>query len=280
MQDSRTLWLVWLSAALLAILAIRLLIVMSPTLVLSDRPTQPLEIDVVLGSSLSKTLLPPYQQAPSLMNDHRDTDVVSVPGATALETLEMLEWAIHHTRGDIAIEVNAFTLQFSHFSIPAFPWLTAALENQRRIAASMTFTAKQLVGVTPGEVRYKQMNLGRAKKRFAITTREPKANLSYLPQSFLYPRELKAQIRRLAREDRKVVFIWPPAPESGTGSNLASWHRAREHVVEFCLEYKVDCWLPTAPWPDDLFRDLWGHLGPSGRDRFAEEFTDWWDENG
>ena len=281
MQDSKTLWLVWFLATLLAVLTIRLLIGMSPQLALAEQPKEPIGIDVILGSSLSKTLLPPYEDMPSLMNDSRDTDVLSVPGATALETLEMLEWAINHTRGDIVIEVNAFTLQYARHSIPAFPWLTAALEDQRRIAANIVVTVQQLVGLTPGKVRQKRVKLGRSKnkKPFSNDTRKRK-DRTYLPQSFLYSGELKAQTRRLAQENRRVVFLWPPVPEGGAGSDLASWRRAREHVEAFCHNYKVDCWLPTSPWPDHLFMDLWGHLGPSGRDRFALEFTDWWDGNG
>lgn len=280
MQESRTLWVVWFLATLLAVSTIRLLIGMAPTLVLPDRPKEPMAIDVILGSSLSWTLLPPYDEVPSLMNNGRDTDVLSVPGASALETLKMLEWAINHIRGDILIEVNAFTLQYTHLSIPAFPRFTAALENHEKIAANMTITAKQLVGFTPEKLPNPTFTLGRAKKNLSNATREPKVNLSYTPQGFLYSGELKAQIRRLTHEDRKMVFIWPPVPEGGAGSDLASWRRAREHVVAFCHEYKVDCWLPTGPWPDHLFWDLWGHLGPSGRDRFAAEFTEWWDANG
>ena len=279
MQSGKTLWLVWLAATSLAILAIRLLIGMSPQFALAVQLREPIEIDVILGSSLSANLLPPRDEVPSLMNNSRDTDVLSVPGATALETLKMLEWAINHTRGDIVIEVNAFTLQYSNRSIPAFPWFTAALEGQPALAANMTFTVKQLIGLTPGKARQKG-NLGRNKENFTNDIRKPKGRLSYFPQSFLYPRNLKAQIRRLAQKNRKVVFLWPPVPESGAGSDLASWRRAREHVEAFCYDFKVDCWLPTSPWPDHLFMDLWGHLGPSGRDRFAAEFSDWWDENG
>ena len=289
MQEGKTLWLVWLAAISLAILAIRLLIGMSPQFALAVQPKEPIEIDVILGSSLSANLLPPRDEVPSLMNNSRDTEVLSVPGATALETLNMLEWAINHTRGDIVIEVNAFTLQHSHRSIPAFPWFTAALEGQPALAANMTFTVKQLIGLTPGKARQigltprkvrQKGKLGRSKERLPNDIRKPKGRLSYFPQSFLYPENLKAQIRRLAQKNRKVVFLWPPVPEGGAGSDWASWRRAREHVEAFCYDYKVDCWLPTSPWPDHLFMDLWGHLGPSGRDRFAAEFTDWWDENG
>ena len=199
MQEGKTLWLVWLAAISLAILAIRLLIGMSPQFALAVQPKEPIEIDVILGSSLSANLLPPRDEVPSLMNNSRDTEVLSVPGATALETLNMLEWAINHTRGDIVIEVNAFTLQHSHRSIPAFPWFTAALEGQPALAANMTFTVKQLIGLTPRKVRQKG-KLGRSKERLSNDIRKPKGRLSYVPQSFLYPENLKAQISMMVKE--------------------------------------------------------------------------------
>ena len=47
MQEGKTLWLVWLAAISLAILAIRLLIGMSPQFALAVQPKEPIEIDVI-----------------------------------------------------------------------------------------------------------------------------------------------------------------------------------------------------------------------------------------
>ena len=272
-QGAKSLTLVWLVAFAMAVVTILLLT--SPLkITLPMPPKVPLDVDIVVGSSLSKTLLPTYEKLPSLLQKDRDIEVITVAGATAKETLEMLDWAIHHTQGDVFVEANALTLQFTHRAHPLFPWLTAILEGQPAHAAEIAAKMKRLLGMSRKE-KSPTATLGRSSNFSLVNNGRPTRGLSYSPQAFLYSRELRVQIAQLESAQRRLILIWPPVPEGGTGADIGSWQRARNHVVLFCSQFQVECWLPDSPWPNHFFIDFWGHLGPIGRDRFALVFSEW-----
>ena len=272
-QGVKSLTLVWLVAFAMA-MAMILQVTPAPKLKLPKTPNVPLDVDIIVGSSLSKTLLPIYEKLPSLLEKGRDTEVIQVAGATARETLEMLDWAIHYTQGDVFVEVNALTLQFTDRAFPSSPWLTAISDGQPVNAAEIAAKLKWLLGVSRKE-KPRTARLGRSSNFSRINNGHPAHRLSYSPQAFLYSTELRLQIARLQWEQRRLILIWPPVPEGGAGANMDSWRGARNHVALFCKQYQVECWLPDSPWPNHLFIDNWGHLGPIGRDRFALVFSEW-----
>lgn len=274
MQGAKSLTLVWAIAFAMAVATILLLLNFTSKMNLPKPPEAALDVDIVVGSSFSEYLLPTYERLPSLSNIDRDTQVISVSGATASETLKMLTWAINHTQGDVFVEVNAMTLQFKHLPITSFPWLTPFLEAQVAVVTRLKATIRRFRGLS-SKGTSRKAKLGRSSNQSLENNRLPTRTISYTPQGFLYSRQLREKIDQLADAQRSLILIWPPVPEGGAGADFASWHRARDHVDLFCRRYAVECWLPNEPWPNHFFVDFWGHLGPMGRERFAAIFSDW-----
>ena len=56
---------------------VTILLLTSPLKITLPKPPKvPLDVDIVVGSSLSKTLLPTYEKLPSLLEKGRDTEVI------------------------------------------------------------------------------------------------------------------------------------------------------------------------------------------------------------
>ena len=192
-QGAKSLTLVWLGAFAMAVVTMTTADFRPLKLTLPKPPKVPLDVDIVVGSSLSKTLLPTHEKLPSLLEKGRDTEVIQVAGATAKETLEMLDWAIHHTQGDVFVEANALTLQFTHRAFPSSPWLTAILEGQPAHAAEIAAKLKWLLGMSRKE-KPRTATLGRSSNFSRVNNGRPARRLSYSPQAFLYSTELRVQI--------------------------------------------------------------------------------------
>ena len=275
MPSARSLAMVWMIALGLTSAVIWLL----PRLpsvnfqFLPPDKAHPLKADLFLGSSLTRHLLPSETDLPEVLTSGRNTLVLSAPGATADETLEMLDWAITNVSGDIALEVNAFTVQYEHLSFASLPLIGPFVESLPRLRADLSLLWQRLFG--------KQINNNLSWARLSRKTNKNFASsrftytLAYTPISFQHETELKEKVRELSDMNRDLILYWPPVPQSGAGRNIAKWNQAKRHINEFCKQLAVRCWLPDKPWSDAFFVDSWGHLAPTGQAKFASTFRTW-----
>jgi len=275
MPGARAFAVVWLLAVILVILAVNLLLRVSPApSILPESKATAIKSDLVIGSSLATYLLPPADDLPALLPGGNSTHVLSLPGISMSETMTLLQWVVQHGTGDVVLEINALTLQFAHHAAEGgFPIVTAYMEEQGLLGVRLTHAVKSLLGL-PFESRPRRAAWGRS-EAVAVGPPVDLPQLSYVRQHFRYHAELTDHLTTLRAARRRLLFFWPPVPKSGAGHNIREWTKARAHVLEFCTRYATPCWLPEAPWQDHLFMDVWGHLAPEGRVEFAELFQMW-----
>ena len=230
---------------------------------------------IFIGSSLTYAALPDEDVFADLPGSASIAKPLTLPGITAAETFDLMAWALDSGHGDLMVELNAFTTQYQDSPIDTsrLPELYNLAEMQVVMGQKLTWVVKQLVGLAnPPASRI----VGTSRITKDIATESDIGHLLRLaPQSFFFSDRLHSLMRMADEQGRRVLFYWPPVPDHGAGSHMPSWNAARSHIIRFCEQHRLRCWLPDAPWDKRFFMDARGHLAQSGRIRFTASISDW-----
>lgn len=227
--------------------------------------------DLVVGSSLSLAALPDNDLYANVLNPDRATLVAGLPNISEAHSISILEAAAAASAHTVLLEVNAFAHEYDGLrNHPLAATLAGKLsENGKRL----TLVARAAVGLAVEE--HARVRVGRS----GVTREEFVVVGPVSPQ--LFPRAvwdtagLKAALANARRQKTRVLLFWPPLPEGGFGRDRVRYDELRDHISAFAKQYALPLWIAAEPWPDQLFRDDFGHLNASGREHFATEISAW-----
>ena len=227
--------------------------------------------DVLIGSSLSLTALPDDDLYANVLNPDRATLVASLPNISESHSLNILAAAVAAGAHTVLLEANAFSHEFNGLrNHPLAATLAGMIsENGKRL----TLIARAAVGL-PAQ-QHARVRLGR------LPANQQEFMLVRSVEPVLFPRTvwdtagLEEALADARRQGTRVLLFWPPMPEGGFGRDRVRYAEISDHVRALAKQYALPVWVPSAPWPDQLFMDNFGHLNARGRERFAAEIGAW-----
>jgi hypothetical protein len=272
-SESSPLVAVWLAATVIAVGFIWLTLERIP-----DTITLPTEFEsavkhnsVLVGSSLSWSALPVGPAYTNTLDPTQRTVVATLDSISEAHSIQILQSAIAAGADTVLLEVNALAHEYD--GMRNFPLGATLASVLAETGKRLTLIVRRDVGLPIGD--YGQVRLGRIPADRQGFLLAGQASPRLFPREIWDKRALEDALATASRRHIRVLLFWPPLPEGGFGQESVRYNEIKRHIVNLAEDYGVPVWVPSAPWPDRLFMDNFGHLNAKGRRRFAAEIADW-----
>lgn len=230
---------------------------------------------IFIGSSLTRSALPPIQPAPGYLEDGRSAAIVSIPGISEQYTTQLLAIAIDSGVQTVFLEINAYAHEYKR------PLKSGEIASLSRFFSELGMKMTRAVWwlFNLGPTKSEQVKTGANKKNKTLDVSQVEKGSFYWFQLIMpsLGDDFQTQLTRAKNANTEVIFFSPPRPESlfiETGHGGLS--KLNDHVVRVASTYDVPIWYSPAPWPDDHFMDIMAHANELGRRRFQRELAQWY----
>ena len=227
--------------------------------------------DVLVGSSLSLAALPDDDRYANVLSPDRATLVASLQGISESHSISIFRAAVAADAHTVLLEANAYAHEFN--GLRNHPWAATLANLISETGRRLTLVARAAAGLSATE--HGRVRLGR------LHADQQEFELMGPVEPLLFPRNiwdtagLEEALADARRHGIRVLLFWPPLPEGGFGRDPVRYAEISDHVRALAKQYALPVWVPSAPWPDQLFMDNFGHLNARGRVRFAAEIGAW-----
>lgn len=264
--------IVWFGAALLAAACIYVLLEIDSRQF--ERYVRNLEFadtaDIIfIGSSLTQELLPAEDPPNGILEDGRSTVIRTVNDIPERFSNALLAEAIGAGAETIFLEVSTYTHDYIAFMQPRRlgSYFLRIHELGRRLKRTILFRDIQPAYIE----RLSEDAL------LDVARLDQDAAYQRIPISPADTDMLRSLAARAETAGVEVILFVTPQPRSVVEMTGAGEYEAViAHVQGFADSYDLALWIPEGPWPDDLFRDVSGHLNVRGRQRFQRELARWY----